>query len=655
MLEGVADLDPGLAPLDTENPLGRTLATYAIAGINSFPGTTAYAFGVQNNLPQGRIANNYGLQDTITYTRGSHSIRAGLDLLDQRSRQFAPIIDRGQLVYQATSSFTGFANFLDDFGGSSGTAQRDFGSARYYPKLFRQQYFAQDRWRATPAWTLTIGLRYENFGTPINNLQTPAFTGLFNIDPVTLTGPYNKPNQVQPDNNNFSPSFGFAYSPADSSGLVGRLLGSHRGVVRGGYQIGYDSFFNNIASNAQTSSPNIISTLTTSTVTAASPRGIANFSSAVPATPRALTPLDSQGLVIGNLVNPYYQKASFGIQRELPGNFILDASYVWTKGTKLLLQEDLNPLVPASMRITPAGTPASTPLSGRLDNLQGARSIRTNGGSSYYSAGQLNLTRRFSQGFFGNLAYTRSRLIDYGSEIFSTSGVSNPNTAAVPTVLGGLPRERGVSLFDRPNRLSVTFGYKLPFFNNSRSLAGYALGGWEITGVYTYESGVPFSVTNGVDADGIGGNIDRPDVNPNGRPGVRAVPNASSPTGYVNPDASNAPINPADAQFIVLPAGSGRTGNLGRNTERTNPTNNLNSSILKRFRVTERWSLELRGEAFNVLNHPQYGQLSISPFSPGSAGTLQANATSAPGGRFLNPTFLDGGGRVLRYQVKLIF
>ncbi len=643
------------APLDTQNPLGKTLATYAIAGVNSFPATTSYAFGVQTNLPQGRLANNYGLQDTITYTRGSHSIRAGIDLLDQRSRQFAPIVDRGQLVYQATSAFTGLANFVDDFGGSSGSAQRDFGSARYYPKLFRQQYFVQDRWRVTPAWTLSAGLRYEYFGVPINNLQTPAFTGLFNIDPVTLTGPFNKPDQVAPDKNNFSPSFGFAYSPADSNKAMGWILGAHHGVIRGGYQIGYDSFFNNIASNAQTSSPNIISTLTTSTTSTTNPRGIANFSAAIPAVPRALTPLDSQGLVIGNLVNPYYQKASLGVQRELPGNLILDASYVWTRGTKLFLQEDLNPLVPASMRITPANTPSTTPLSGRRDNLQGSRSIRTNGGSSYYSAGQFSLTRRFSQGIFGTLAYTRSKLMDYSSEIFSTSGITNSSMAAIPTSLGGLPREKAVSFFDRPNRLAVTFGYQLPFFKDRHNLAGYTLGGWEVTGVYTYESGVPFSVTNGVDADGIGGNFDRPDGNPNGKVGVRAVPNASSPTGYINPDAGNAPINPADAQYIVVPAGSGRTGNLGRNTERTNPTNNLNANILKRFRLTERFSLEMRGEAFNVLNHPQYGQLSVSAFSPGSAGSLQSNATTSPAGRFLNQTFLDGGGRVLRYQMKLIF
>ncbi len=322
-------------PVDTANPLGTTLPNYAISGITGL--------GVATNLPQGRIANNYGLQDTVTWIRGSHSIRAGIDLLDQRSRQFAPIVERGSYSFLASTGYTAFANFVDDFGGSGGATQRDFGSPAYYPKLFRQAYFVQDRWRATSSLTLTYGVRYEYFGLPVNSLKTPAFTGLFNVDPVTLQGPYNQPDKVNADKNNFAPTVGIAYSPSFQSGPLGFLFGDKKSVVRTGYNIGYDSFFNNIASNAATSSPNLVSTLFNSTVTTTDPRGAANFSSRLPTTARALLPSDSQNLVDKNLVNPYNQHWSFGIQRELPGNFVLDVSYVGTKGTKLFAQEDLNP------------------------------------------------------------------------------------------------------------------------------------------------------------------------------------------------------------------------------------------------------------------------------------------------------------------------
>ena len=632
-------------PVDTTNPLGKTLPAYSIAGITGI--------GVATNLPQGRIANNYGLQDTFTYTRGAHSIRGGLDLLDQRSRQFAPIVLRGLLTYNASTGYSGLANFVDDFGGSGGGDRRDFGSPAYYPKLFRQSYFVQDRWRASSSLTVTMGVRYEYFGVPENVIRTAAYTGLFNIDPVTLTGPFSQPSKVKPDKNNFSPSIGLAYSPSNNSGMLGRIFGERKTVIRTGYQIGYDSFFNNIASNAATSAPNVVATSLVSSVSSSLPRGFGNVSGNLPTVARALSPLDSQTLVDRNLVNPYSQKASFGIQRELPGNWLLDMSYVWTKGTKLFLREDANPLVPAALRVGPAVLPVGFAGSGRLDNLQGSRVTVTNGGSSYYNAAQASLTRRFAQGLYTTLAYTHAKLIDYGSDIFSNAGNYTLSQASVPAVFGGQKLEKGPSLFDRPNRLVATFYYQLPFFKNQQRVTGHLLGGFEVSGIYTYESGVPYSILNGVDADGIGGNFDRPDFNPSGQTNVRAVPQANGT--YINPDNNNAIIDPKTAEFIGILANSGRTGNLGRNTERANPTNNLNVNILKTIHITERVRLEFRTEFYNILNHPQYGILSVSPFSPGSAGNIASTVSSSLAGRFQNQTFQDGGQRVIRYQLKIVF
>src|SRR5215216_492538 len=255
-------------PLNPEDPLGAVLPRFDIS--------TLAQFGVATNLPQGRVANNYVLQDTVTHVRGNHTFRFGLDLLEQRSRQFAPIVERGLLTFRSGGGFTALGNFIDNFAGSGGGTQRDFGSPRYYPFLFRQAYFAQDRWHVSTSTTLTLGLRYENFGNAINTLHTAAFTGLFNVDPVTLTGPFSQPNKVESDNNNFAPTFGLAYSPAFENGLLGRLFGNRQMVIRMGYQLGYDSFFNNIASNAATSSPNVVATAVPSVVNAALPRGLTN-------------------------------------------------------------------------------------------------------------------------------------------------------------------------------------------------------------------------------------------------------------------------------------------------------------------------------------------------------------------------------------------
>src|SRR5262249_18306783 len=233
-----------------------------------------------------------------------------------------------------------------------------------------------------------------------------------------------------------------AYSPAFNSGILEKLFGNRKSVFRSGYQIGYDSFFNNIASNAAASSPNLVSTNVPSVVDSNNQRGLPNLSSAFPTSPRPLSPLDTQNLVIKNLVNPYYQRWSFGIQRELPWGLLLDVSYVGSKGTRLFINEDFNPLVTPSLRNYPAGYTAASfqasQIQGRFDPLQGSRLVRTNGGSSTYEAGQLHLSKRFSNNLTMNLAYTRSKFIDNSSDVFGTAGNNLPQQSAIPSFFGGL-------------------------------------------------------------------------------------------------------------------------------------------------------------------------------------------------------------------------
>jgi Carboxypeptidase regulatory-like domain/TonB-dependent Receptor Plug Domain len=661
-------LDFGFPITDAGGPAG-TLPNITIASIS--------ALGIAATFPQGRIANNYQIQDTVTYVRGNHTFRVGGDFLRQISTQAAPFNPRGSLTYGSGGAFTGatggpasgtytsLANFVDNFGGSSGTAARDFGSAIYFPSLFRTAVFAQDRWKASEALTITYGLRYERFGTPFNTLRTPAFTGLFNINNSNITtGPYSLPNQVPPDNNNFAPSLGVAYSPSYSKGLLGRLLGERQSVIRAGYQIGYDSFFNNIASNAAVSSPNIISTTNTSTISSTNLRGLPNFTSQFPAVAAALSPLSAQTLIDPNLVNPYYQRWSLGIQRELPYNLIVDMSYVGSKGTKLFINEDANPTVPPDLRITPAGYTGT--LSGRLDNAQGARTVRTNGGDSIYHSAQFSVTRRFANNFTITGSYTRAKLIDNASEVFVQGGVSSgTSTFAVPAVFGGDRLDRAVSLFDRPNAAAFTYVYSVPYFREQRGFVGHVLGGFQISGVTKFESGVPFTVANGLESNGITGQ-DRPNFNPNGQHGVRAIPVVDANgfiTGYTNPDNNNAPIDPNTAEFIVNPtytfglAGAvRRIGTLGRDTERTPGTNNFDLNLQKTTRVRENMKIEFRVEMFNAFNHPQFTQGSVSPFTP-AGGTIGSSAAVTTAGRFLNPDTptSDGGGRTIRYQIKLLF
>ncbi len=322
--------------------------------------------------------------------------------------------------------------------------------------------------------------------------------------------------------------------------------------------------------------------------------------------------------------------------------------------------------------VTPPGFTGTT--TGRFDNIQGSRLIRTNGGSSIYHAGQLLVSRRFTRGLALTASYTYSKLIDNASEVFGVGDTNLPQQAAFPSIFGGQAAERAVSFFDRTHRASFTYVYQLPWYKEQRGAFGHLLGGWEVSGVTTFESGVPLTVVNGADSDQIGGNLDRPTFNPAGQKGVRAVPAiataASNPcnvdlslvnlTYYTNPDASGACISRNNAMYIGNLAGSGIRGNLGRNTLRTRGTNNFNVNILKRISITEGTHLEFRTEFYNIFNHPQYGSASVSPFSDPGAGVSASvigstgNTATLPG-RFLHPEFAEAGGRVIRYQLKFTF
>jgi outer membrane receptor protein involved in Fe transport len=647
-------------PLADPSGPAASQATIAIAGLTSV--------GAPTNIPQGRVANNYQVQDTMTFITGDHTFRVGGDYLRQISRQLAPADIRGTITYSATTAYTGLANFIDNFGGASGSINRVFGDPTYYPNLHRIAVFGQDRWKFSEDLTLTMGLRYEYFGVPFNSLRTPAFTGLFNVDPVTRTGPFSQPNQVERDKNNFAPSVGFAYSPSFEGGIGGFIFGDKKSVIRGGYNLGYDSFFNNIASNAAASSPNQVAFLTSSTATTANPRGVGNFSSLFPSS-ATISAASAQTLISRNLVNPYYQRWSLGLQRELPFNVVMELSYVGSKGTKLYINEDANPLVRPELRITPAG--ATTGLTGRLDNIQGARTVRTNGGSSNYNSGQLEVRRRFANNFLLTGSYTFSKNINNADEVFAVGlAGSAASVSAVPSIFGGQALERALSVDDRTHRVALTYVIESPYFKEQRGALGRILGGFQLSGVTTFESGVPFTVLNLLDADGIGSNNDRPTYNPLGQKGVRAVPvvnpTTNAITGYINPEIvltrnaagqplTFAPIDPLTAEFIVNPAyvagASGsviRVGNLGRNTERSPSVSNTNLTLLKRTRLFgERVFLEARTELFNAFNHPNFP----------SSGTITTAANTLTQGFFLNPDTINtsGGSRSIRYQVKLVF
>jgi outer membrane receptor protein involved in Fe transport len=598
-------------------PLAQTLPLISIPNIS--------APGIATNIPQYRYANNWLIQETQSKISGRHTFRFGGEFLRQLARQRPPFNERGSLTYTNATGYSAFANFLDDFSGPSGTSNKNFGEPVYYPNLFRHSYFFQDTWKVTPGLTLTLGLRYENFGQPANGaFKFPAFAG---FDPALFT----VPNKVEPDNNNFGPSIGLAWTPSYKSGLLGTLFGDGKTVWRGGFQISYDTFFNNLLSNIAADSPNTIATTFNGLGTG---RGSTGFFTTLPTTARTPTILDQQTSVFDkNVRNPYTERWSLGFQRELPSKLLLDVSYVGTGSHKLFTSSDLNVRQLNGQRLFPAF---------------GIRRIRASEGNAIYHALQVLLDRRFSNGFNVTSAYTWSRNIDSTSEVFATSNSVSPNTS-VPTSQGGLALDRGLSDYHRAHRFTITYLWNIPGPKNKYLKA--PLAGWTLTGITTFQSGTPYSIANGADRNNDGLANDRPDIgNPNAPINTRAVIVAATVcgSGFRNPDTLTC-VTPADVRW-VQGTGLPNAATVGRNTLFAKGVNNFDMNILKRFEVTEKYKLEFRLEAFNFFNHPQFTAVPSA-----NVVTSVGPSTNGLPSRFLNLDYTNSGTRTMRMQLKFLF
>ncbi len=554
-----------------------------------FSGTQVSTIGLSQSFPQGRIFNNYQFQDTVTHTTGNHTLRAGVDILVQRGKQFVPINTRGTLTFAPGGEFPTFGNFVDGFSGvGSGAAAKVFGPGTSFPDVTRQAYFINDIWKVRPNLTLNFGLRYEEFGAVANNAPFPAFTG--------FDAPLQTRVEQQRDRNNWGPRFSFAYSPQFESGILGWISGENRTVIRGGFAINYDVFFNNILSNILATSPNSLgTTLTGATVGG---RGIANFTVDSLPTMVVANPQAAQNTIPPNLKNPQTYVWNLGIQSELPWHNIMDLAYVGTRGTRLFINEQLNP-----------GIADSTNPNRRAFASRGSVIARTNAGDSVYHGLQARLERSFRNNFLYRATYTFSKTIDNtNSEVFVTTGGSS---------VGSDPfnrrADRGVADFDVPHVFTLSGLWNIPSFGSGfwREVTG----GFLLSGIWRYQSGnVASPFVFGLDLNNdLTGTNDRPAIaNPLAPATSVGFGNAlagafgcgASSTGFFDLDCNEVSLN--GIRYVVDPAI--RTGIAGRNTLRAPGYNTFDMGLQRSFKVPftpmEQDRFEIRFEYFNVFNTP---------------------------------------------------
>ncbi|HZN09682.1 MAG TPA: carboxypeptidase regulatory-like domain-containing protein [Pyrinomonadaceae bacterium] len=600
-----------------------------------FSGTTISTVGLSPSFVQGRIFNNFQFQDTLTHTVGNHTLRVGTDILMQRAKQFVPINTRGQLTFAAGGGFPAFGNFLDSFSGvGTGQAAKVFGAGLDYPNVTTQAYFINDTWKIRPNLTLNLGLRYEHFGAVANNAAFPAFTG--------FDAPLQTRVEQQNDSNNFGPRFSFAYSPNFGSGWPGKLFGQDQTVIRGGFAINYDVFFNNILSNIMATSPNALGT----TVQGAplGGRGIPNFTEASLPSTLVANPQAGQNTIPSDLKNPQTYVWNFGIQRELPGRNVLDVAYVGTRGTRLFINEQLNP-----------GIPGSTNANGRAFATRGSVVSRTNGGDSHYHSLQARVERSFRNNFLYRATYTFQKTIDNtNSEIFATTGGNSVGSNAFDRSV-----DVGVADFDVPHIFTFSGLWDIPAAGTGfwKSVTG----GFQLAGIWRYQSGnVSSPFVTGIDLNGdLSGTNDRPSIaNPlapatsvgfaNSLAGGQGC--GVSATGFF--DINCNPVTLSDVRYLVDP--SIRTNIAGRNTLRAPAYNTFDLSLQRSFNLPftpmEQDRFEIRFEYFNVFNTPIF-RFEVGGFSDGDVTNENFNRPDLNSGVSVGAT----GARSGRLQLRYVF
>jgi hypothetical protein len=600
-------------------PQAFTSPGIAINNISTNNANNISAPGVASGNAQFHDGDNFLFQETQTKLSGRHAFRYGVEILRQLVTQQRAANDLGSISFNNAVGYSAFANFLDDFSGTSAATTRVFGSKVFHPDQLHQSYFFQDTWKVTPALALTLGLRYDNFGQFANSLPYPAFSG---FDPAQLL----LRHEANTDNKDFGPAFGLAWSPVMRPGLLGKLFGDAKTVFRGGYQISYESLpIQLISLGPATTTPNAISTSVNAPNTG---RGLPNWFEQVPTTAGNPSLTDSRTAIDKDLKNPYTERWSFGFQRQLPQSTVLDVSYVGSESHKLTTVADWNPRLLNGVRLYPNSGPVIA---------------KTSEGNALYHALQARLDRRLAHGFQLAASYTWSKFIDSTSEGVGYQNSQQPdrmNRTSVPVMQGGLKLDRGLSDFDRPQRLTLAYLWAIPGPRSGWSK--YPFGGWQIAGITTFQSGTPFSVGNGSDRNNDAILGDRPDIgNPNAPLNTRAMISKTCGTGYQNPDTGSC-VSPGDVHWVEG-IGFPNAATVGRNTLRTGGTNNFDLNLTKSIPLGESRRLELRWEALNAFNHPQY------------VNVPQTSVNGTPAGHFLNRDFTDSGIRSMWVQVKVVF
>lgn len=599
----ITTMDTPNAVVDLQHTFSPTLLNDARVGFNrdnyqdvgdgksiyslSITGLTGYSLGDHS----WRIDNSYSFVDNFTYTKGRHTIKAGLEIRRMQENKLHPKALQG-LNYLSETNFVN--NVLDSYTYSPPGVETQGRKNPYYG-------YVLDEFKIRPNLTLNAGLRYEYYGVDydknnIGRVFDPFSCGLQYCPPGT--------SFYLPNRHDFEPRLSIAWAPEAFHGKT---------AIRAGGGIFYsDGQFGGLY-GAQTNIGQAFS------LTQANISGLAY--PIAPFLTNAAYSL-SYSWKDRNRKDVAVDQWTLSVQHEVAKDTTLDVSYLGTKGTHEFSGQTLNGINPLT---------GTRPFASLTNSTIGYTNYQ---GNSDLQALQVGLRRSLSTGLLVSANYQYAHGISDGSNGDGESdGLQNNNCRSC---------DRGNADFDVRHNFTTSVIWMVPvgrghrLLGNSTGLTRSLLGGWQLSGIGLARTGLPLNVTLSRSAsalpDGINSN-QRPDV-VYGQP---LSPANQSPTLWLNPYAFTAPAN-------------GAWGNAGRNILRAPGIWQADTAIEKRFPIRERLAVSFRADVFNIFNRAQIGNPSVKWTNP-SAGTTFGQITTP----YTTSAIGTGTPRQMQFMLRLSF
>jgi hypothetical protein len=643
---GLDTVGPGTP--NNGNPYNFGLPVILVDG----PGSNLAQLGADKGDPRQRVDTNWHYIDNVSWKHGKHDIKFGYEFRRSSVSQIFNRAFRGKLEFQNQYDQNGnlIENGLQEFlaGTATGGTQ---GAGTTNRNTFENSnaIYIQDSYRITHRFTLNLGLRYDYFGI----IQEKH--GLFNnVDPTTGAVFAVGPNRLyQPDYRNVAPRISGAWD----------VLGNGKTVLRAGYGIFYDAFSQDLFmghlpfSSSFDPGPAYSGLPGSGQVFFGSPNGIP-FTSGSPVYGN-YQPMQDEFGVNPNIRTPYLENYNLNLQQQVTRKMVVQIGYVGSQGHKLFDFRDLNQPTQAEITATDLSCNCNNPVPGPLNPLNPLRNYiywLEAAAKSNYNALQVSYRVDNWHGLTTSLNYSWSHSIDDASD-----GEDYVPNAAQPTDSNNLAGNKGNSNFDIRNHFSWNLTYMFP---NRKGSWEKLTDGWGITSIVTVQSGAPFHmILEEDDYDGSGTYFSKPDI-------VGPVHyNYSDPNNFLDLSSFAAPCTPMATGFTGFASscvpGTRHFGNEGRNSLLGPNFRQADISLFKTTSITERVKLELRFEAYNFLNHPNFA----SPLWPNFLSDPTLTNSFGSNGRLIGslpltvtgdvgigyPIIGGGGPRSMQLAAKFIF